>query len=651
MKKSRILSLTGLPFFSFYFKKMSLSAVTVISDYQKAKARQLKSPNPTGVYVITPSELTESSRRPYTVLHWPAVLHHALNSPQGLKARQAAGAYSRKYTTLCRDDPREFEITWRCMKTWFEEHLPVGMRLDPYSSAPFIQQLVSLPFNINPDIKQVYAQQSTTWDDYAYRYFAKCDGDTTVLQPGILDFSAPGRPLRVLKDLQLYKSTELLAIPDTNLGRMPPILHLLVHTLRESERTRHIDAWPTWGLAWTSKGLLFNAATALAAYRRTVPFSVEDPLLKGDIYEDHVGQWSHDIPLDLNAKRGGCVQDLILAEASTSFFEVIDALSAGVSPSHVEKAGELSSYVSDISFCYLWDTAKLSDFLELARSPRYMKSTLKPTPMKREVLPLHFYDMEITTCKDSFYLAFPAELREHISFLNDRLIYRPGPKNTLAYKLRKSEVAAVETRCYVVNGTVFVHPALWLPTIALARRYLNTLSRGEDTYIVCTEILNNIELFCELVLDPPSTLKKASLTGELAYLFDQSPVPTDTFEQRMHLLLDRARHLSQEAVAFKEAKGPQDTRSKRINTYDTFLLWYAATHELPRIGYFLSEDQQAEYISKRLTWWRRPTPTRRYLQPVAYQGDTRITLDKVPSVEVALMAARRLFGESFTNGA
>ena len=264
----------------------------------------------------------------------------------------------------------------------------------------------------------------------------------------------------------------------------------------------------------------------------------------------------------------------------------LQLLDGSFSGEELSATGNIQSFVSDPSFCYLFHVTgnggvNLTTTLEDLAAGKFAKTPqLTKRDNKREVLELQ--GLYFIPWQDTFLLNFPSVLEEIDPSLNERRTYLD--------KIKQMDPMRLTVNAWVGSERLlFVHPLLWPEIISKLKE------RVVDGY---ADLVAKLDYFCSALLQPERT----PLYGEFKYMFDPkmgSPVPTITLKQRCQLLVDQARHLTQERVAFLSPASVKSSRTKRINTYDTFILWYVATHELPHLGCYLTRDQQAEYVCKR----------------------------------------------------
>jgi hypothetical protein len=82
-----------------------------------------------------------------------------------------------------------------------------------------------------------------------------------------------------------------------------------------------------------------------------------------------------------------------------------------------------------------------------------------------------------------------------------------------------------------------------------------------------------------------------------------------------------------------------------MNSYDDFVMWYVAQHEIAELPWRLHPLQQAEYICKRWLPWRRPPGLVKHLITPHKKSVPYIDSAQMPQL---LAYAQNTFGVAFT---
>lgn len=287
--------------------------------------------------------------------------------------------------------------------------------------------------------------------------------------------------------------------------------------------------------------------------------------------------------------------------------------------------------------------------------------TLPPPVEGVTVLP---FQLDMVPYKGEYYFSYPDVLETRCPELSLEKVYKPVANETRLQWFRNSEhildckvLSPAErnqqiqrVNCadviytlpkqalpYVhnVQNRRFFHPAVFAPGgIGYAVMDAVSVSRPEMT----EEILQYMAVLKNLwawVYDPTPGFTQGKYAEEFVYPLgrDTNHCPEDlrltTSVKRFQFIVDKALHALDEPVAYLPAHtGDRHApRSKKANSYDQFLLWYVAHHELALLPWILDKKEQAEYITKRWMPWRRwvsamtmlhnpyPAKTKRYDRP------------------------------------
>lgn len=166
------------------------------------------------------------------------------------------------------------------------------------------------------------------------------------------------------------------------------------------------------------------------------------------------------------------------------------------------------------------------------------------------------------------------------------------------------------------------------------------------------DLLATFRTLWQWVFDIRSVIAQGKVTGELMYTvgLETTHCPPDkrldTPTKRLQYIIDKASHSRDERVCDLLPSHDQSaSRSKQMNTYDDFVMWYVAQHEIAELPWRLHPLQQAEYICKRWLPWRRPPGLVKHLITPHKKSVPYIDSAQMPQL---LAYAQNTFGVAFT---
>lgn len=166
-------------------------------------------------------------------------------------------------------------------------------------------------------------------------------------------------------------------------------------------------------------------------------------------------------------------------------------------------------------------------------------------------------------------------------------------------------------------------------------------------------ILATFQTLWHWVYDIRSVIAQGKVTGEFMYTvgLETTHCPPDKRLdvpiKRLQYIIDKAHHSRDERVCDLVPTHDQSvSRSKKMNSYDDFVMWYATHHEIAELPWRLHPLQQAEYICKRWLPWRRPPGLVKHLITPHKEGKT--TFAPLVQMPQLLAYAQDTFGPSFT---
>jgi len=306
-------------------------------------------------------------------------------------------------------------------------------------------------------------------------------------------------------------------------------------------------------------------------------------------------------------------------------------------------------------------------------------STEDPPNERVTVMP---HTVTIVPYRGYHYFSYPTELTALLPVLNDPKLYDTqyqahqfqwedlehgwqlyrlsarGPKvkrvnafnHELIYKDLDSPLV------YKPKGALFVNPMLFSaanPIFALldacVERYPDPRSTRHAQLINQVAVFKN---FWGWVSKPSEGYKQGKYSEEFVYPLGietthcPQALRLDSPVKRMAFIVDKALHINEPHAAFNLGKGSRnDLRSKKPNSYDHFLFWYVAHHEVANLPWKLDKIEQAQYITKRWMPWRRMLSAKNHLvdpypvHPKKFEH---------PHIEEVFMYANENFGTAFT---
>jgi len=308
-------------------------------------------------------------------------------------------------------------------------------------------------------------------------------------------------------------------------------------------------------------------------------------------------------------------------------------------------------------------------------------STEEPPNERVTVMP---YTMTIVPYRGYHYFGYPTQLTELLPALNNPKLYDPKYTthqfqwDNLEHGWQLHWLSARERSVKVKRVNSFHHetlykdqgtPAAYKPKGEL---FLNPMLFGAsnpvfdllDTCVATypephsprhAQLINQVAVFKNFwgwIPKPSEGYTQGKYSEEFVYPLglETTHCPPelrlDSAVKRMQFIVDKALHANDPHVAFQLNKGSRnDPRSKKPNSYDNFLFWYVAHHEIARLPWHLDQMEQATYITKRWMLWRRVHSAKAHLvnpypvQPKKFEH---------PHIEEVFMYANENFGTAFT---
>lgn len=308
-------------------------------------------------------------------------------------------------------------------------------------------------------------------------------------------------------------------------------------------------------------------------------------------------------------------------------------------------------------------------------------STEEPPNEHVTVMP---YTMNMVPYRSYHYFSYPDQLTNLLPVLNSPKLYDPKHDshqfqwsltehgwhlhrldarernaktkrvNSFHHALAYSDLGTPPV--YKPKGALFLHPMLFgasNPIFELLDTCVSTYPEPNSPRHA--QIINQVEVFKNFwgwIYTPSAGIKQGKYSEEFVYPLglETSHCPEDlrldTSVKRMQFIVDKALHANDDHVAFQLGKGSRnDPRSKKPNSYDNFIFWYAAHHEIAKLPWSLDQMEQAQYITKRWMPWRRVHSAKTHMsnpypvQPKKFEH---------PHIEEVFMHANENFGKAFT---
>lgn len=600
---------------------------------------------PTGVWRVRPAG-DKPDPDGVTVIHWPTLTQHLAASPHGQKCLVKLGYDVNLFARLHERNSALLAASAANFRTAYEALIPPGARIAlTEDSSRFLRALVQLIPGGDPNYR-------------VYRPGLASFGLSTTLEYGTQLYS-------------VYNLTDIQRLLDTRRQHLPDLLILTLACLLGAAHDKDHRAWAKWGVGWSRHGLMFNFSTGFKAVQAHATYR---NYIGGD-YTERMTQWSSPLyrlssplntrtfkRLDDITEQSDKLEDLILpyyalgtdADQYEDLFNIQQCIfyythkHRGLNLSDYLKAVKTEGFVETaikikgnnrtrVSYPVIYDARELG--LTLFESPEDLN---RPHPLK----------MHAIKADGFFYLSYPEPLTAALPALSYPHFFRPRDDRTQhingqPFKITRCKLDANRKSTLLHNGVLYFHPQIWPEALFLLKK---AIEFTPDVSELIQQYAQCFETFCELLVDPTRLIAELRIEGEWRYALDQEfrcPISLDTFDKRCAFVLDKAVHLQHEPISHTLREDSTGTRSKHLNSYDKFLLWYAATQELNRLGVRLNTRQQAEYVTKRFLWWRRAASTERYLYKVKYPLHTPYW-PKYAGVDELLAKAADLFKTSFT---
>lgn len=628
-----------------------------------------------GVWLVVTDDAQRDDSGWY-IIHWPSLIR-GIFANKGIQGLLSSWGFADPiYGHLPSQAPDLFDEQWRSFKRWFDlEALPAGAFI--WNESPDFQRLTSF---IDP--KEHYP-------------------DTfTVFRAGMWMST---RFSSVTEKIEAYHPLKLLASidPITVLPRTPKPFQLVYWALRGSKGIE--DAFNSWGVAWTSRGLHLHYGRALA--RAQITPHLRDQFA-GEKYEHYLGPWLEDHTYTKRSTLPGIpALDKIVVRHDYQFFD------HSIEPYRITK-GKLwndliqtdGRYIAEnhwlfplnkrehTLFSYIAQLVRLSHdpkILEDARRVRkaHKKPSSTTTRRKRTRQVSIFtlderqlgyeppagtpYDqMEGLTIRalkyyKETYIAFPDLIALHYpevletKWFDRRRIAKPmvwadpstNAKHTL--NISRTHLGPKTAASIFYEGVTYLHPALMHPD-GEAMSFLRELAAvHQTTDYIARAFIECFDNFLKWVHQPERLLEGDGMFGaELESLIDPEvncPIKLENYADRLDFFFQKGLKMQHRGFAYQGKPGTHGKRSLRLTEYDKWVLWYAATYELPFLGCQLNKKQQREFMAKRWAQWRRPDSLKGKLVAPPLTGRRLPQLPLSASIDELVQKAEDTFGPSFTS--
>jgi len=628
-----------------------------------------------GLWLITTLAEQGDDDSGWYVIHWPSFVRGAFTNKR-IQVQLAGWGYANPiYGHLPSQNPDLFDEQWRSFKRWFDmEALPPGAAI--WSEAPKFQQLTQF---IDP--KEHYP-------------------DTfTIFRAGMFMST---RFKSVRDKVGAFDALKLLASidPVTVLPRTPKPFQLAYWALKLAKGSE--DPFNSWGVAWTSRGLHLHYGRAIARAQATPQISDQ---FVGEKYEHYLGPWLEDF---IYTKRS-TLPDIpslnkIIVRNDYPYFDL------SIGPYAITQGkiwGDLiqtdgryraeNHWLFPLNqrehtlFTYIEQLVRLSHnpqlLVEANRRRKAKPKATSATTQKKRTRKLAIFTLDerqlgyepppgtpeamqgltIRALKyyRETYLAFPDLIALHYpevllnKWFDRRLINKPmhwtDPSTNSKAELfiSRTRLGAKTAASIHYEGVTYLHPALMHPEgegMSFLRA-LKEVHQCEDP--TAHAFIDCFDNFLKWVHQPERLLEGDGMFGaELESLITPDvdcPIKLENYADRLDFFFQKGLKLQHSGFAYQGLPGKHGRRSLRLTSYDQWVMWYAATYELPFIGWQLNKTQQREFVAKRWAQWRRPDSLKGKLFNVPIGNRRLPALPPGADIDALVEKAEQIFGPSFTS--
>jgi hypothetical protein len=205
---------------------------------------------------------------------------------------------------------------------------------------------------------------------------------------------------------------------------------------------------------------------------------------------------------------------------------------------------------------------------------------------------------------------------------------------------------------HCAERVTYLHPSVFRPDgefNAVAEGIINHRPELNPDHV---NLLTTFQTLWQWVYDLPSVIAQGKVSEEFMYNVGRETVHCpekrllNSATKRLQYIIDKAIHSRDERVCdLAPSHDRSAPRSKQLNSYDDFALWYSANHEIAELPWKLDEVQQATYVCKRWLPWRRPPGLITHLVKPHKQGTQPFASNQMPQL---LAYAQKTFGPAFT---
>lgn len=450
-------------------------------------------------------------------------------------------------------------------------------------------------------------------------------------------------------------ANQAAALPNELISKLPIPIQLLLAALKGASRGSR-DPYTEWGLAWTSKGLIFHMARAAEALRAN---SDVYPLLSIPSVDQFLDAWMNDHNYSRQLPGAKVKLSAILDTSLDTIVKHTDTydrcLPSEFMFSHVQRFDPVYNLV----FPFRFKTDKLDILkymktlvtkrlaaLEPPQDPSVTKEPLLSSSTKtkskqkfaRSTSRINFNaisfgyggnedtGMAINLIKhgDTF-ISLPDEIVERLPPIGNPKWFSRSYRAmgiTPSYVSPTGEKIKVRfQRTPVPEGyatfkyedRVYFNLALLNPDGGEVFTALSSLcsTHSRATYDTL-ELIKAFKVFCLWLTKPTSDEVIYDCVDEWRRLVDpnsDSPIKLNTLEERVEFLWNFGIKSSSTPIAWIADKKfmPKENTRRVYTNVDEYVMWYAINNELPQLEYKLNKAQLGEYLAKRWMWWRKTT--------------------------------------------
>jgi hypothetical protein len=222
---------------------------------------------------------------------------------------------------------------------------------------------------------------------------------------------------------------------------------------------------------------------------------------------------------------------------------------------------------------------------------------------------------DVARWSNTIYFSLPTELADLSASLYDKAVVLP-PNNT-TYPL--SYTPAVYLR-----GRLLLHPFLFRKNSPLYSQIESTLKLEDRFTPDAEESLNVLKNLFRWVFDAQEIYDEGLLGYMWEHLTDPalgSPLVLTQAVERLEYLY----YLGTRPVSRLTDSGgkllTKGVRAKHFNDFDRFIIWYATTHDVPRLPYTLTCKDYTRLLAERWLWWHTPRTIGKNLKYESYKYD------------------------------